>query len=93
MLEHKVQQSEMSVFKYKRNGEMHEVEMFKHILNKGELWKFNINKLPPKEVQYLILGALIQDAMEVGLNPVLKTDMRKSVSQLNLPVLFLNFVE
>lgn len=67
-----------------------EVTMFRHPQKNGELWKFDINKIPRKELQTLMLGALIQDAFQNGLVPVQKIDMRTTVKNLNLPVLFVN---
>jgi hypothetical protein len=90
-----VKQSEEKTFKLivgvNEEGNVYEeVTMFRHPQRSGELWKFDINKIPRKELQTLMLGALIQDAFQNGLVPVQKMDMRTTVKNLGLPVLFVN---
>jgi hypothetical protein len=91
----KTTQSEENTFKVivgcnEEGNVWEEVTMFRHPQRNGELWKFDINKIPRKEIQTLMLGILIQDAFQNGLVPVQKIDMRTTVKNLNLPVLFVN---
>jgi hypothetical protein len=91
----KTTQSEEKTFKVivgcnEEGNVWEEVTMFRHPQRNGELWKFDINKIPRKEIQTLMLGILIQDAFQNGLVPVQKIDMRTTVKNLNLPVLFVN---
>ncbi len=67
-----------------------EVTMFCQEIPGGLMWKFDINKIPRKEIQFFILGSLIQDAYQNGFVPIIKEDQRKQVSNLKLPILFVN---
>lgn len=66
------------------------VTMFCQEIPGGTFWKFDINKIPRKEIQMFILGSLIQDAFQNSMVPVIKVDQRKTVAALQLPVLFVN---
>jgi len=66
------------------------IRMYCQDVGKGLLYKFDINNIPRLEMRTYILGSLIYEALTMGMVPVMKTDMRKTVKDLALPVLFVN---
>ncbi len=72
------------------NDRYEQVTMFCQNLPGGLMWKFDTNSIPRKEIQFFILGSLIQDAFMNGFSPIIKLDQRKTVKDLNLPILFVN---